>query len=239
MGEHGIFPPASLQSNDPPKVFSLTLTTAYKRDQFLPAGQCEETESFNGEWRWGQKARRKIAGETLSSAVHNEAPRRYKMLDTSVKLQLSCPVAGVQNTVCFIWTTEHGSLFRLSQHKKKKIKHRAFDPLFCRYVLPIHKPQFPSLISETNCTFAPKHVWSSFIQIQERFAGFIWPEHLWCWFLEVKMYPCQLQDTSQKSKVCMVHNSRRPSKTKSQYFFTCSSVLWTAQKANNESTTLG
>lgn len=138
MGEHGIFPPASLQSNDPPKVFSLTLTTAYKRDQFLPAGQCEETESFNGEWRWGQKARRKIAGETLSSAVHNEAPRRYKMLDTSVKLQLSCPVAGVQNTVCFIWTTEHGSLFRLSQHKKKKIKHRAFDPLFCRYVLPIH-----------------------------------------------------------------------------------------------------
>lgn len=48
-GEHGIFPPASLQSNDPPKVFSLTLTTAYKRDQFLPAGQCEEMESFNGE----------------------------------------------------------------------------------------------------------------------------------------------------------------------------------------------
>ena len=48
-GEHGILPPASLQSNDPLKVFSLTLTTAYKRDQFLPPGQCEETESFNGE----------------------------------------------------------------------------------------------------------------------------------------------------------------------------------------------
>lgn len=46
MAEHGIFPPASLQSNDPPKVFSLTLTTAYKRDQFLPSGQSEEMESF-------------------------------------------------------------------------------------------------------------------------------------------------------------------------------------------------
>lgn len=48
-GEHGILPPASLQSNDPPKVFSLTLTTAYKRDQFLPPGQCEEMGSFNGQ----------------------------------------------------------------------------------------------------------------------------------------------------------------------------------------------
>lgn len=46
-GEHGILPPASLQSNDPPKVFSLTLTTAYKRDQFLPPGQCEEMGGFN------------------------------------------------------------------------------------------------------------------------------------------------------------------------------------------------
>lgn len=51
MAEHGIFPPASLQSNDPPKVFSLTLTTAYKRDQFLPSGQREDMASFIAERR--------------------------------------------------------------------------------------------------------------------------------------------------------------------------------------------
>lgn len=42
MGEHGILRSASSQSNDPPKVFSLTLTTAYKRDPFLLGGQCEK-----------------------------------------------------------------------------------------------------------------------------------------------------------------------------------------------------
>lgn len=36
--EHGILPPASLQLNDPPKVFSPTLTTAYKKGSVSAAG---------------------------------------------------------------------------------------------------------------------------------------------------------------------------------------------------------
>lgn len=96
MAEHGIFPPASLQSNDPPKVFSLTLTTAYKRNQFLPLGQRKEMEFFITEWRWGQKVQRMIREATLSSANQNEAALHQKMGSSSTKSQLSCPVAAAQ-----------------------------------------------------------------------------------------------------------------------------------------------
>lgn len=37
-GEGNVLAPASLQSNDAPKVFSLTLTTAYKRDSVTAMG---------------------------------------------------------------------------------------------------------------------------------------------------------------------------------------------------------
>lgn len=136
-GEHDIFPPATLQSNDPPKVFSLTLTTAYKRDQFLPPGQCEEMESFNGEWRWGQNAGREITGETLSSAEWTLL--HYKMLNTSVELQLSRPVAGVEirSVLYEPQSTAVSSGYRSTQIKKND-KSQSFWSSFCRYVLPIH-----------------------------------------------------------------------------------------------------
>lgn len=122
-GEHGILPPASLQSNDPLKVFSLTLTTAYKRDQFLPPGQCEETESFNGEWRWGQKAKEEDHRVKVWAVPTRMEPLlHYKMLDTSVKTRAVSPRGRRTDTVCFVWTMEHRCFFVPLAALEEKVK---------------------------------------------------------------------------------------------------------------------
>lgn len=105
------FPPASLQSNDPPKVFPLTLTTAYKRDQFLPLGQREETESFIATRRWGQKW-----GRAVKEPGENEAALHHKMPSSPVKRQLLW-----QNRYCcFIRRTSSSCFFQASEGLKSE-----------------------------------------------------------------------------------------------------------------------
>lgn len=134
MAEHGIFPPDSLQSNDPPKVFSLTLTTAYKRDQFLPLGQRAEMEFFITEWRWGQKVQRMIREATFSSANQNEAALHQKTGSSSAKSQLSCP--GQQHRYCGFYAENSVQLvflfcFFYRHPKISTVK---------RWCLPVHSP---------------------------------------------------------------------------------------------------
>lgn len=134
MAEHGIFPPASLQSNDPPKVFSLTLTTAYKRNQFLPLGQREEMEFFITEWRWGQKVQRMIREATLSSANQNEAALHQKMGSSSTKSQLSCPVAAAQILWVLCREQHAACFFFFFFYRHPKIS------TVKRWCLPVHSP---------------------------------------------------------------------------------------------------
>lgn len=98
MAEHGIFPPASLQSNDAPKVFSLTLTTAYKRDQFLPSGQHKEMEFFITEWRWEQRVWRKIKNEPW--APQTKMKLRYTRKRWAVLQNYSCLASWQQQRYC-------------------------------------------------------------------------------------------------------------------------------------------
>lgn len=108
MAEHGIFPPASLQSNDPPKVFPLTLTTAYKRDQFLPLGQ--EMESFTAMRRWGQKWGRAVKEPGENGVLHHKTP------SSPVKRQLPW-----QNRYCcFIRRTSSSCFFQASKDLKSE-----------------------------------------------------------------------------------------------------------------------
>lgn len=94
MAEHGIFPPASLQSNDSLRVFSLTLTTAHKRDQFLPSWQCEEMEFFIAEQ--GEDGKYEGRSQKKPWAKQNQAVLRQKTASSSAKTQLSCPMAAAQ-----------------------------------------------------------------------------------------------------------------------------------------------
>lgn len=103
MAEHGMFPPASLQSNDAPKVFSLTLTTAYKRDQFLPSGQHKEMEFFITEWRWEQRVWRKIKNEPWAPQAKMKLRYTRKPVSSSAKLQLSGLVAAAE-MLWVLWT---------------------------------------------------------------------------------------------------------------------------------------
>lgn len=105
------FPPASLQSNDPPKVFPLTLTTAYNRDQFLLLGHCEEMERFMTTWRWRQKW-----GRAVKEPGENEAALHYKTPSSPVKRQLPW-----QNRFCcFIRRTSSSCFFQASEDLKSE-----------------------------------------------------------------------------------------------------------------------
>lgn len=98
MSEHGILPPASLQSNDAPKVLSLTLTTAYKRDQYLPLGQHKEMEFFITEWRWEQRVWRKIKNEPW--APQTKMKLRYTRKRWAVLQNYSCLASWQQQRYC-------------------------------------------------------------------------------------------------------------------------------------------
>lgn len=72
-GEHGILPPASLQANDPPKVFSLTLTTAYKKGSVSAGGTARRRRGAL------------MASEGEDRKQRRKPPAHCKMQNTSVK----------------------------------------------------------------------------------------------------------------------------------------------------------
>lgn len=133
MAEHGIFPPASLQSNDPPKVFSLTLTTAYKRDQFLPLGQRRDgilyywvkvgTESTKDD----QRSNLELRKPKWSCATPENGKQFYKITAVLPRGSSTDIVGFMQRTACSLFF-----LFFFYRHPKiSTVK---------RWCLPVHSP---------------------------------------------------------------------------------------------------
>lgn len=162
MAEHGIFPPASLQSNDAPKVFSLTLTMAYKRDQFLPSGQHKEMGFFITEPRWGQKVRRQIR-EGKPWAPQTKMKPRYTRKQWAVLQNHSCgcPVATAQ--ILWVLCGEQRAAVIFFFFCRSKISTAK------RERLPVHSPCLRAL-----CFSVTGHIWAYFLGNQRRIAVNAW-----------------------------------------------------------------